>query len=100
MGELAIIFGFVIIAALIAFGFGSSIHKRQIAYKERKDALERERSDANAPGTARTVAQLEKRVRVLERLATDRGQDLASQIEDLRSLPDVEIKTENQEKVQ
>ena len=33
------------------------------------------------------VEQLEARVRVLERIATDKGADLAQQIEDLRTEP-------------
>jgi cation transport regulator ChaC len=33
------------------------------------------------------VQQLEDRVRVLERIATDRGQDIAHQIEKLRDWP-------------
>ncbi|WP_271438299.1 hypothetical protein [Pontixanthobacter luteolus] len=98
MGELAIIFGFILIVTIISLGFGSSMHKRQIAYKERKEAIERERSDAGPSASAKTIEKLEQRVRVLERLATDRGQDLASQIEDLRSLPDMEFHTASREK--
>lgn len=98
MGELAIIFGFILIVTIVSLGFGSSMHKRQIAYKERKEAIERERSDAAPSASAKKIEKLEQRVRVLERLATDRGQDLASQIEDLRSLPDSVFQAADREK--
>ncbi|MXP45982.1 hypothetical protein GRI43_01065 [Altererythrobacter luteolus] len=98
MGELAIIFGFILIVTIVSLGFGSSMHKRQIAYKERKEAIERGRSDAAPSASAKKIEKLEQRVRVLERLATDRGQDLASQIEDLRSLPDSVFQAAEREK--
>ncbi|GAA4647505.1 hypothetical protein GCM10023115_54670 [Pontixanthobacter gangjinensis] len=100
MPELVIIFSFVIVAALIVFGSVMSMHKRQIAYKERRDAAERADSSANPVASAKKIDQLEQRVRVLERLATDRGQDLAAQIDELRSLPDADLNFATREKVQ
>ena len=44
MGGLAFIFGFILIVTIVSLGFGSSVHKRQIAYKEPKAAIERERA--------------------------------------------------------
>ena len=82
--ELIIIFGFVVVLTVLSFGFGSSIHKRQLAYKERKEAIERERADGGPSGSNERIKQLEDRVRVLERLATDRGATLADEIEALR----------------
>lgn len=84
MPELAIIFSFVVVITIVSFGFGSAIHKRQIAYKERKDAIEREREDRNPSASAERFKMLEDRVKVLERLATDRGTTLADEIEALR----------------
>ena len=78
------IFGFVVLLTMLSFGFGSGIHKRQLAYKERKEAIERERADAGAGGSGAQFKQLEERVRVLERIATDRGQLLSSEIDALR----------------
>lgn len=100
MPELAIIFGFILIIASIALGVGSSIHKRQLQYRERKDAIEREQAGNSTSDASQKIEQLEQRVRVLERLATDRGQDLASQIEELRGLPDLKMSTNKVEKVQ
>ena len=55
--------------------------------------------DATASATAEKAAQyasqvkeLEDRVRVLERIVTDRGYDVATQIEALRDVRDVEEK--------
>ena len=84
MEFLGLIFSFVVVISIIALGFGSSMHKRQIAYKERKDALERERSGSNSSASEERIKHLEDRVRVLERLATDRGTTLADEIEALR----------------
>lgn len=84
MGELAVIFTFVLAATITVFAFVSSMHKRQIAYKERRDTAERERAGGSAASTQRLV-QLEDRVQVLERLATDRGQLLSDEIEKLRT---------------
>ena len=58
--------------------------------------LQRRRLEINAELTAEKAAQyaahterLEQRVRVLERIATDRGADLAGEIEQLRDAPQV-----------
>ncbi len=82
--ELVFIFAFVILLTVLSFGFGSSIHKRQLEYKERKEAIEREREDRDPAGSNERIKHLEDRVRVLERLATDRGATLADEIEALR----------------
>lgn len=84
MGELAIIFGFILVVSFLALTIGSRIHQRDLAFKERRLELEAAKAGAESPASARKIEQLEQRVRVLERLATDRGQDLALQIEGLR----------------
>jgi hypothetical protein len=55
----------------------AEVAKRHIAFKERRLEL------AAAEATAQ-VRQLEERMRVLERIATDKGADVAAQIESLR----------------
>jgi len=57
-------------------------YSKRLAFKQRKLELEAEVRMSAGPGPA--VAQLEQRVRVLERIATERGQDVAHQIEALR----------------
>ena len=81
------IFAFVLLATLIVFPFAYIMNKRVQEHAERKLALEARIAEANAGSGASAEAQrkLEARVRVLERIATDRGHDLADQIEALRT---------------
>jgi hypothetical protein len=86
------------IAAFSFFGFlialviaGTSIIKRWLSLKERQLSLTADRTAEKAAQYASHVEQLEARVRVLERIATDKGADLAQQIEDLRAdVPQIE----------
>ena len=70
-----------LIALLITIG---TIVPRFIAYKERQLGLTADKTAEKAAQYASHVQLLEERVRVLERIATDKGADLAQQIEDLR----------------
>ena len=62
----------------------TEITKRQIAFKERKLELMADRTAEKAAQYAAHVERLEQRMRVLERIATDKGADIAAQIENLR----------------
>lgn len=64
-------------------GMAFATYSKRLAFKQRKLELEAEvrLGGGVAPDM---VARLEDRVRVLERIATDRGQDVAHQIEALR----------------
>ena len=64
-------------------------HQRQMAELQARDAAE------HAARHASHTSELEERVRVLERIITDRGFDVASQIEALRDTPDTTTKIEN-----
>ena len=99
--NLILIFGFVIIIGSIAIGAGSAIQRRNNDHEERKlELLARTEEAKTGHGKSSEAYQnLEKRVRVLERIATDRSPDLASQIEDLRGQPDLDLKTNEAEKV-
>jgi hypothetical protein len=72
-----------VIAVLIVLG-GS--FKRYLAFKERQFALTADSTAEKAAQYASHVEKLEARVRVLERIATDKGAELAQQIEDLRGV--------------
>lgn len=78
----------VIIIVTIAVGLPvllvvlAEMYKRHVAFKERK--LELTAAEATAQ-----VKQLEERMRVLERIATDKGVDVAHQIEALRDKEEV-----------
>jgi len=73
-----------VIAVLILAG---EIFKRYMKFKERSLELMADRTAEKAAQYASHVEQLEARVRVLERIATDKGADLAQQIEGLRDEP-------------
>lgn len=74
----------IVIGVLIVVG---SMFKRFMHYKERQLGLTADRTAEKAAQYASHVQALEARVRVLERIATDKGADLAMQIEDLRREP-------------
>jgi hypothetical protein len=73
-----------LIAGTILMG---TIFKRIMSYKEKQLVHTADRTAEKAAQYASHVEQLEARVRVLERIATDKGADLAQQIEDLRGPP-------------
>ena len=65
-------------------GILASTYKRRLAFKERKLELLASQTAEKAAQYAAHTERLEARVRVLERIATDKGVDLAAAIEDLR----------------
>ena len=75
----AVMFGLVSIAGILA-----GAYKRNLDFKERKLELEVQAATARASTPNARNDRLEERVRVLERIATDRSPELASQIEALR----------------
>nr|WP_166181026.1 hypothetical protein [Altererythrobacter segetis] len=77
----AVAFAGVAIGVLITIG---TSFQRWIAYKQRKIEVEAEAYRARSTSPSDYTEMLEERVRVLERIATDRGQDIAHQIERLR----------------
>lgn len=81
MGLLAGMGGLVGIVALL-----SQAYQRRLSHKERIAELRAQGSSASAPADrGAEVEKLEHRIRVLERIATDKTTALASQIEDLRT---------------
>jgi hypothetical protein len=71
----------VAIGVLILLG---TVFHRLMKYKERQLSLTADRTAEKAAQYASHVQQLEERMRVLERIATDKGADLAHKIELLR----------------
>jgi len=78
----AIAVGLPVTLAMIA-----EVAKRYIGFKERKLELMADKTAERAAQYATHVERLEQRMRVLERIATDKGVDLAAQIETLRDKP-------------
>jgi hypothetical protein len=88
---------FVALAGILAgfgmFGWGIQLAKRHIAYKEKELTLR-----AEGPAAKAANAEFEERLRVLERIVTDRGYDVAHQIEQLRDARPVEKLLDQSEK--
>lgn len=77
----------LIVLVIIALGLGSEMFKRWLDHKERMaTALNAQTAEKSAQYAAHTE-RLESRVRVLERIATDKGVDLGHEIERLRDAP-------------
>ena len=87
MGELIGLVAVVMIFGIPLLGIWSS-HQRKIA-EMRLDAATHASAE-KAAQYASHVQELEDRVRVLERIVTDKGYDVASQIEALRDTRRVE----------
>lgn len=67
-------------------GILGQMYNRRLAHKERIAELRAQGVQTPAPPEKSDyVEKLEHRIRVLERIATDKTTDLAAQIEDLRS---------------
>ena len=80
----SIFFTMVVVIPVVVAAW-SDAHKRRLALQERELELTASQTAEKAAQYAAHVERLEQRVRVLERIATDKGADLAAQIEDLRA---------------
>ena len=88
MGDSWILMFFVIVVGIpVVVGVLGDIVKRYIRYKERELELMSQQTAEKAAQYAAHTERLEQRVRVLERIATDKGIDLADEIESLRDKP-------------
>ncbi|WP_404333319.1 hypothetical protein AB2M62_09570 [Sphingomonas sp. MMS12-HWE2-04] len=67
--------------------FGGVFIKPWLALKQRKMELDAQMVAEKAAQYAAKTERLEQRVRVLERIVTDRGIDVADEIEKLRDAP-------------
>ena len=78
-----IFFTLVVVIPVVAAAW-SDAHKRRLDFQRRELELTADQTAERAAQYAAHVERLEQRVRVLERIATDKGSDLAARIEDLR----------------
>ena len=78
-----IMIGSVALVAIV-LGIAQDTFQTWLKHKERQMELMANKTAEQAAQYAAKAQKLEARVRVLERIATDRGSDLAMQIEDLR----------------
>ena len=81
----------IIVAIAVAFPLAmisfAEMYKRLVSYKERQLELTADRTAEKAAQYAAQVERLEERMRVMERIATDSGVNVAQQIESLRDTP-------------
>jgi len=78
---------FVVVGIPVIFGVGSEMLKTWLKHKEKMaNALNAQAAEKAAQYAAQTE-RLEQRMRVLERIVTDRGIDVATEIEKLRDEP-------------
>ena len=79
---------FVVVVAIPSLGVTvSEMFKRHLKFKEKQlDAMSRDTAERAARYAAQTE-RLEQRVQVLERIVTDKGIDVAVEIERLRDRP-------------
>lgn len=79
-----LIFFMIVVGIPVIGGIGSSMFARWLKHKEKMtEALNAQTAEKAAQYAAHTE-RLEQRVRVLERIATDKGLDLSDEIERLR----------------
>lgn len=79
-----LIFFFIVVGIPVIVGVGADMFKRWLKHKEKMaEALNAQTAEKAAQYAAHTE-RLEQRVRVLERIATDKGLDLADEIDRLR----------------
>lgn len=82
-----LLFFMIVIGLPVIFGTLSDLHKRQLKHKQKMaEALSAQTAEKAAQYAAQTE-RLEQRVRVLERIVTDKGIELSDEIERLRELP-------------
>jgi hypothetical protein len=77
---------FALMIPIVAI-LASTVFKPWMELQHRKMELEADKVAEKAAQYAAQTERLEQRVRVLERIATDRGADLSDQIEQLRDEP-------------
>lgn len=90
MGPLAVIFGSIILILLVVLPMAYLFQRRANEHEERKLELLARAEEAKSGHGGEAYRKLEERIRVLERIATDRGADLALEIEQLRDAPQLE----------
>lgn len=77
-------FFLIVIGIPVIGGIVGGIYKQRMALERKKLEISGQENAEKATQHAAQTERLEQRVRVLERIITDKGFDVAAQIEDLR----------------
>jgi hypothetical protein len=87
-GKIFALFFFLIVVGIpVLAGVWGDIRKRRLKLKERELELTSQLTAEKTAQYAAHTERLEQRVRVLERIVTDKGVGVAEQIEQLRDRP-------------
>ena len=78
---------FFAVGVPVVLGIGSDMFKRWLKLKEKEIDSRTAALDATVGAQSAQIERLEQRVRVLERIATDKGAALAAEIDELPALP-------------
>ena len=82
-----LVFFLIVVALPVLAGVLGDVYKRHLKFKERQLELLGNQTAEKAAQYAAHTERLEQRVRVLERIVTDRGIVVADEIEKLRDHP-------------
>ena len=82
-----VLVAFIVIGLPVIAVFGGYFFSRWLKFRERQLELQAGYTAEKAAQYAAHTERLEQRVRVLERIVTDRGIDVAGEIEKLRGTP-------------
>ena len=80
-------FFFIVVGIPVIGGLSFATFQRWLRHKEKMSQFLASETAEKAAQYAAHTERLEQRVRVLERIVTDRGIDLANEIEGLRETP-------------
>lgn len=87
-GFFVLAFFMIVVGIPVIAGVGSDMYKRRLKLRERELELLGNQTAEKAAQYAAQTERLEQRVRVLERVVTDRGIALADEIDQLRDMRD------------
>ena len=82
LGKIIIVF--IVVGLPVILIFGQPFLKRLLEHREKRMEIEARLTAEKAAQYAAQTERLEQRVRVLERIVTDKGLDIADEIEKLR----------------
>jgi hypothetical protein len=80
-------FFFIVVGIPVILGIGADMYRRHLKFKEKQMTLLSNETAEKAAQYAAHTERLEARVRVLERIVTDRGIEVSDEIEKLRDAP-------------
>jgi len=90
MGPGELLFFVIVVGIPVIMGVGAGMFGKWLKHREAMATALNAQTAEKAAQYAAQTERLEQRVRVLERIITDKGVDLADQIEALRERPSLE----------